>query len=63
MSRLAYKDYMTKTAFKTWMTTQRFNVDRAAQHLCVTTRTVYRWLSGERRVPKWVPLVIEKNKS
>ena len=48
----------SKANLRAWMKKNGYGPAAAAQYLNVTTRTVQRWLSGDRKIPEWLPLVI-----
>jgi transcriptional regulator with XRE-family HTH domain len=50
---------MTATAFRTWMDTHSLTLDRAADALGLSRRTIAYYLSGEQPVPKTVMLATE----
>ena len=50
---------MPASAFRAWMEGHRFTLDRAAEALGLSRRTVAYYLSGEQPVPKTVMLATE----
>jgi Protein of unknown function (DUF2442) len=50
---------MTATAFRMWMDTHSLTLDRAADALGLSRRTIAYYLSGEQPVPKTVMLATE----
>lgn len=52
-------EVMASFAFRAWMESHDFTLDRAAQALGVSRRTIAYYLSGEQPVPKTVMLATE----
>lgn len=52
-------EIMAASAFRTWMENHSFTLDRAAEALGVSRRTIAYYLSGEQPVPKTVMLATE----
>jgi Protein of unknown function (DUF2442) len=50
---------MTMSAFRAWMETHTLTLDRAAEALGLSRRTIAYYLSGEQPVPKTVMLATE----
>ncbi len=50
---------MPAAAFRSWMDGHKFNLDRAAEALGISRRTVAYYLSGEQPIPKTVMLATE----
>jgi len=44
----------TKEDLENWIAKKGLSKPEAAERLTVTPRTVYRWLKGTRKVPKWL---------
>jgi hypothetical protein len=52
-------DVMAASAFRVWIESHEFTLDRAAEALGVSRRTIAYYLSGEQPVPKTVMLATE----
>jgi hypothetical protein len=49
----------TKTDLRSWLKAKGYGPADAARFLKVNVRTVQRWLSGHRRIPNWLDLIIQ----
>jgi len=50
---------MTPDELQSWMKAKKYGPRAAALHFNVNVRTIYRWLRGDRRVPKWLELILK----
>ncbi len=49
---------VTVTEFKKWLKKHQLTNLAAAKLLDVEPRTVGRWVNGERRLPRWLPIIL-----